>query len=242
MAWFNRGAHPEEQLSAYVDGELDARARATVQSHLTECEACSALVDELRQTKSMLAALPRQESPRSFALGPQYAVPRRAALRPSRFGFAPVAALTVLLALLFVDAADFSRTSSSDDSAAGGASTADLPTAARQAESAEKDDAGAAASDSSRTPFSAAGSAESSPNSGTPTAPNAQGASATPIPPAQDRAAPAPEESPQATLSTFDRDEDDSDGISTLRILEIVAALALVTSLGVIYLPRLFNR
>jgi hypothetical protein len=36
--------------------------------------------------------------------------------------------------------------------------------------------------------------------------------------------------------------EDSSSGLSTLRILEIVAAAALVASLAVVYLPRVRSR
>ena len=178
MAWFSRDAHPERQLSAYVDGELDARARSVVQAHLAACEACSALAEELQQAKSLLAALPRQAPGRSFALGPEYAVQRRAEARRSSFTFAPVAALTVLVALLFVDAVNFSSMSSSSDTA-GGASTSGAPAAARQAESADKDAAGSTADrqlpvDLRRT----RASLESSPNQATGTAPTAPGPNA----------------------------------------------------------------
>jgi hypothetical protein len=130
MAWFRRAAHPEEQLSAYVDGELDARARRRVEAHLAGCDACSALLAELQVTKSMLAALPRQEPRRSFRLGPQYAAQPRPVARRSAWTFAPAAALTVLVALLAVDLAGLS--SSSND--AGSFSTA----GASRPESADK--------------------------------------------------------------------------------------------------------
>jgi hypothetical protein len=287
MAWFSRDAHPEEQLSAYVDGELDARVRRDVQAHLATCEACSTLVDELRQTKSMLAELPRPAVPRSFALGPEYAVPRREPARRASFTFAPVAALTVLLALLFVDAANFSGSSSTSSDESGGATTGGAPAAARQAESTQKDAAGAppdafqapqatrpaqpgsgpaptqlpptpraaesatgtganqpqaasSAADASPQPNRAPQTAESAPTQAPVTA---SGANATPVAPAaQDRAAPSDtDEGETATLDVPEAGpEDSSGGLSTLRILEIVAAAALVASLAVVYLPRLF--
>jgi hypothetical protein len=286
MAWFRRDAHPEEQLSAYVDGELDSRARRFVQAHLATCGACSALVDELRQTKSMVASLPRPVAPRAFVLGPEYAVPRRASARRSSFTFAPVAALTVLLALLFVDASNFSNSTSSDE--VGEATSGGAPAAARQAESTQKDSAAGApqdgfqapqptpatqtgtgtaatqvppttrvaesdtgtganqpqaassAADASATPqpFRAPQTAESAPTQA-PLA--AGGVDATPVASVpQERAAPGDtEEGPTATLDVPQAGpEDSSGGLSTLRIMEIVAGAALVASLAVVYLPR----
>src|SRR5262245_54676927 len=40
--------HPDLQLSAYVDGELEAPERDAIEAHLRECVVCSALVAELR--------------------------------------------------------------------------------------------------------------------------------------------------------------------------------------------------
>jgi hypothetical protein len=290
MAWFSRDAHPEEQLSAYVDGELQSRARSAVEAHLATCEACSALVDELRQTKSMLAALPPPIVPRSFALGPEYARARREPARRSSFTFAPVAALTVLLALLFVDAANFSSSSTTSSDEAGGA-TSGAPAAARQAESTQKDSAAGAPQDSFQAPQatpaaqpgtgtaatqvppptraadSATGTGANQPQAASsaadaaatpqpsrapqtaesaPTqAPVAAGAaSATTVPPApQDRAAPSDtEEGPTATLEAPEAGpEDSTGGLSTLRILEIAAAVALVGSLALVYLPRVIR-
>jgi hypothetical protein len=285
MAWFRRAAHPEEQLSAYVDGELDTGARRDVQAHLAACEACSALVDELRQAKSMVASLPRQAPPRSFALGPEYAVARRVAGRRSSVTFAPVAALTVLVALLFVDAANFSGTTSSDETS----TSAGAPAAASQA---EKNDAAGAPADTFEAPQATPGAArqgagtpptpapqatrpttESAAGSG-PTQPQAASSTAdassepsrapqtaesaptqappavgatnpTAVPPVpQDRGAQADaEEGDDASLSVPETGPEDSSGsLSTLRILEILAAAALLGSLAVVYLPRVLSK
>ena len=108
MTWFRRSAHPEEELSAYVDGELGERARRAVERHLATCEACSSLLQELRETKSLLRELPQVGPRRSLALGPEFAVePKVAPSRRPAFTFAPAAvALSVFVALLFVDAVD----------------------------------------------------------------------------------------------------------------------------------------
>jgi anti-sigma factor RsiW len=241
MAWFRRDAHPEQQLSAYIDGELDARARRDVEAHLPGCKACSALAEELRRSKSLLAALPRGEPARSFVLGPEFAVQRRLEPRRSSFTFAPVAALTVLVVLLFVDAADFSGGSSSSSQDSAGASAFDAPAAARQANPAEKDDAAGAGTDGQQpvTAPAAAAAPESSPGRGP--APSAGGVNPTPGPPVAEDLAATPDEGERATLTVGDA-EDNSDGISTLRVLEIVAALALVASLAFVYLPRIIGR
>ena len=59
MAWFRHDAHSGQQLSAYIDGELDARARSAVEAHLATCEACSAQAEELRQANATLFKLER---------------------------------------------------------------------------------------------------------------------------------------------------------------------------------------
>ncbi len=40
--------HIEDELIAYLDGELDATERARVAAHLTRCSACAAALAELR--------------------------------------------------------------------------------------------------------------------------------------------------------------------------------------------------
>jgi anti-sigma factor RsiW len=44
--------HPDDALSAYLDGELDAAARAEVERHLAACAACRDVVDDLRQLRA----------------------------------------------------------------------------------------------------------------------------------------------------------------------------------------------
>jgi anti-sigma factor RsiW len=132
MAWFRRSAHPEEELSAYVDGELGERARRAVERHLAGCEACSTLLEELQDTKALVRELPRPVLRRSLTLGPEFAAEPRPEPAPRRspFVFAPAVALTVLVALLFVDAID--TTGGSQQSDAGFSSAGS--TASRAAE------------------------------------------------------------------------------------------------------------
>ena len=44
--------HPGETLSAYLDDELDAAARAAVEQHLAACDDCRAAIDDLRHLRT----------------------------------------------------------------------------------------------------------------------------------------------------------------------------------------------
>ncbi|MFC5530278.1 anti-sigma factor family protein [Cohnella yongneupensis] len=47
--------HPLDQLSAYVDHELDESEHERVDFHLDECESCRALTAELTEMRSLIA-------------------------------------------------------------------------------------------------------------------------------------------------------------------------------------------
>jgi hypothetical protein len=111
MFWFNRHSRLRDQLSAYIDGELDASAAKRLERHMAECGRCSQELEQLRATVAALQGLPAVQLPRSFTLSPE-----RAALRPPlpiasplAFG-ARIAAAGVAAALaivLVVDLGDF---------------------------------------------------------------------------------------------------------------------------------------
>jgi anti-sigma factor RsiW len=296
MTWFRRSVHPEEDLSAYVDGELGERARRVVETHLASCEACSTLLRELQDTKSLLSELPRVEPRRSMVLGREFAVERRVAPAPRRpsFTFAPAVALTILVGLLFVDAIDSTGGSGNDGSFSTAGSTAASRTAeqpqaaaglaleASKAADAEENTE-PAAPDSVASPAGAASGAGESSSAGGGRAGAAAGsapavadaaadteAGGTPVaalaPPSENSASEsetAPETAP-APLAREAYGEDDSSGdspavapeetnplaeaddssgsLSTLRILEIAAALAFAASLLVVFLPQIVGR
>jgi hypothetical protein len=50
--------HPGDRLSAYLDGELDAAARAAVDAHLRDCAACRQELEDLAMVDSAARALP----------------------------------------------------------------------------------------------------------------------------------------------------------------------------------------
>src|SRR5439155_895136 len=65
--------HPLEDLSAYLDGELDGGRRAAVESHLAACDSCRTRLAQLRATARLIAALPLPVPARSLV--PRVAVP-----------------------------------------------------------------------------------------------------------------------------------------------------------------------
>lgn len=54
--------HPDEALSAHVDGELDAATEAWVVEHLDGCADCRRATDELVEARSMLRGLPPEDA------------------------------------------------------------------------------------------------------------------------------------------------------------------------------------
>ncbi len=58
--------HEGERLSAYLDGELDARARQAVENHLAECGECSERLARLAAADAGLAKLRVHEPPGYF--------------------------------------------------------------------------------------------------------------------------------------------------------------------------------
>jgi anti-sigma factor RsiW len=51
----------EEQLSAYLDGQLDAGGNGLVEMHLRECESCRGLVEEMREVTKLFRSAERLE-------------------------------------------------------------------------------------------------------------------------------------------------------------------------------------
>ncbi len=111
MFWFNRHRRRRDQLSAYIDGELDASAAERLERHLAECGRCRQEMEQLRATVAALQELPAVEPPRSFTLSPERVAPRppMPVASPLAFG-ARIAAAGVgaaLAVVLVVDLGDF---------------------------------------------------------------------------------------------------------------------------------------
>jgi anti-sigma factor RsiW len=64
-----------EELSAYLDGQLLPEEQAACEAHLRTCEQCQQALATLRATVALLHALPRPQLPRSFVLPMDSAAP-----------------------------------------------------------------------------------------------------------------------------------------------------------------------
>lgn len=97
-----------ELLSAYLDQQLDARARAGVEARLKAEAELRAVYEELRQTRLMLRSLPRVRAPRNFTLIPEQ-VSQARVREPARrqvfpvFQFASALASLLLMIVLVGD-------------------------------------------------------------------------------------------------------------------------------------------
>ncbi len=122
MFWFNRHRRLRDQLSAYIDGELDASAAERLERHLAECGRCRQEMEQLRATVAALQELPAVEPPRSSTLSPERVAPRpqMPVASPLAFG-ARIAAAGVAAALavvLVVDLGDFGGDGVTDEATA----------------------------------------------------------------------------------------------------------------------------
>ncbi len=120
--WFNRHRRLRDQLSAYIDGELDASAAERLERHLAECGRCRQEMEQLRATVAALQKLPAVEAPRSFTLSQERVAPRppMPVASPLAFG-ARIAAAGVAAALavvLVVDLGDFGGDGVTDEATA----------------------------------------------------------------------------------------------------------------------------
>lgn len=269
MGWFRRKEHDEEQLSAYLDGELTARQAENVERHLTVCDSCSALLEELRETRTLLSALPTEMPRRSFVLGAEHTrTPIKDVPPAKRFNLAlaPAVALTVFVALLVVDLGNFSSTSSDesadtltaatareladDDATAGGAAGSvagsqgfESSPAGLEAMGAESEATGAESADASAEPGVAAGSSESANTVDPEAPPSVLSAEAVPSPeegPATLRTDGQTEEDGSTQIALDAPESDDDGGVSTLRILQLLAGAAFLASGFYVFVwPRL---
>ncbi len=82
-----------DELSAYVDDELDASSKARVAEHMAGCADCQVRVDALRQTANAVRGLPMESPPRTFTIPAQ----RRQAWRWAPVGWVGSAAVALLV-------------------------------------------------------------------------------------------------------------------------------------------------
>ncbi len=138
--WFWRRRHPvsDEELSAYIDGQLAPAARTRLEAHIETCAGCRDALAELRSLQRTLGALPQAQAPRSFALREADVRPSEATSQVGMFsratpvlsGVAMVAAV-VFVVLVGVDLSGQGSSRGGDGaSVAGLATSADLEAAA----------------------------------------------------------------------------------------------------------------
>ncbi len=91
----------QEDLSAYLDGELTPRERAQVERHLDTCAQCRSDVEALRHTVDLLRMVPTVKPPRSFLLPAGQVVRQQRAQRRS-FAYGTLRLATAVATVLLV--------------------------------------------------------------------------------------------------------------------------------------------
>jgi anti-sigma factor RsiW len=229
MSWFRRrNDHlTDDDLSAYIDGQ-SGRA-AAIESHVASCPDCETRLNELREVRSLLVALPRPVASRSFALGAQYAVaqPRPVARRPV-FAFAPAVALSLFVALLAIDFAVVSNDGSVGLESRATSEFADSSanTLSKATEEAAQQPAGAPQPATAPQADSAAGAGQAE-----------QPPSVTPQGRSFDESTSGEREA--ATQDAAPAAEPDNGARDVIRVLEVVAAIGFVVTLAVFLRRRL---
>jgi hypothetical protein len=91
----------EDRLSDYVDGEMDAAARAETDAHLSACASCRAALDDLRSLAAAARALRDDEPARDLFPGVRRAIAAERRSRTIRRLVLASAAAVLLAALSF---------------------------------------------------------------------------------------------------------------------------------------------
>jgi anti-sigma factor RsiW len=89
-----------EALSAYLDGQLGAGERASLEARLQTNADLQVALEQLRQTRTMLRSVPRQKVPRNYTLTPQMVGARQPAMPRAYPILRLVSALTTILFVL----------------------------------------------------------------------------------------------------------------------------------------------
>jgi anti-sigma factor RsiW len=87
--WHESPEYRQEQLSAALDGMLTPDERAALDAHLAGCASCRRELEELRQVRSLLRAVPEPALPRSFLLPLEGDLPAPHATQSPRPPIAP---------------------------------------------------------------------------------------------------------------------------------------------------------
>ena len=71
MLLFDRHRRFRERLSGYIDGQVNGREKAALETHLASCKRCRTELAQLHSVRTILRSLPPVQAPRSFRLTPQ---------------------------------------------------------------------------------------------------------------------------------------------------------------------------
>jgi hypothetical protein len=91
----------QDNLSAFLDGQLSAREYSRVERHLQECKACREELESLRQTVSLLRSVPMLQPPRTFFIRAGEVAKQRQ-VRRRRLSYAYLQAATAVATVLLV--------------------------------------------------------------------------------------------------------------------------------------------
>lgn len=92
--WHESPEYRQEQLSAALDGTLTPDERAALDAHLAGCASCRRELEELRQVRSLLRAVPEPALPRSFLLPLEGDLPAPRSAQTAQAPHPPVAPRT----------------------------------------------------------------------------------------------------------------------------------------------------
>lgn len=89
--------HPDDLLSAYVDGALPAEAATEVAAHLAECRTCRRLLSDLQAVRELLARARTPEPPPELLAGILRSTDQTASAGRPRWHWLPALAAALLL-------------------------------------------------------------------------------------------------------------------------------------------------
>lgn len=130
----------QEQLSAYVDGELDAPGRAELDAHLATCSTCRARLEGLQDVVTAIRALPMETPLRTFTVPAQ----RRQARSWAPLGWGIPAMAAVVLTIFWASQLHFGTGSPASNTSAGTAAQVVAPLSQSQLGAASQDYSSAA--------------------------------------------------------------------------------------------------
>ena len=104
-----------EQLSAFLDHELDPPSQSAVAGHVATCAECQGRLEGLRQTAYAIRGLPMETPPRSFAVPPERSATRWNWAPAGWIGGVALAGLLIAVGLTHLPAGGSANSASSSN-------------------------------------------------------------------------------------------------------------------------------